>query len=207
MKHLQKSQVDALIAAADTDRNKLLFTLLFQHGLRISECLALTRSSVVRGYLQIKPRKKGKRSDEKLDPATLQLWNEITRTIAPHTMLFPISRQWASVLFHRACERAGIQLQLRQGCHSLRHSLAHAMLDSGAPLPVVQRALRHRSIGSTGVYLQCDATDADRWRARATGQPLPIAPVTALSLADIQAEMARLAELAASMTQAAETAA
>jgi site-specific recombinase XerD len=52
-------------------------------------------------------------------------------------MLFPISRQWASVLFHRACDKAGIQLQLRQGCHSLRHSLAHAMLDSGASLPVV----------------------------------------------------------------------
>ena len=167
MKHLAPNQVNDLIAAASNDRDRLLFTLLFQHGLRISECLALTRASVVRGYLQVKPRKKGKRSDEKLDPATLALWNEITKTIAPHTMLFPFSRQWASVLFHRACEKAGIELQLRMGVHCLRHSLAHALLDSGAPLPVVQRALRHRSIGSTGVYLQCDASDADRWRARA----------------------------------------
>ena len=169
MKHLLPNQVHDLIAAATSDRDKLLFTLLFQHGLRISECLALTKSSVVRGYLQVKPRKKGKRSDERLDPATLQLWNEITKTIAPHTMLFPISRQWASVLFHRACDKAGIQLQLRQGCHSLRHSLAHAMLDSGASLPVVQKALRHRSIGSTGVYLEADAADVDQWRAKALG--------------------------------------
>lgn len=168
MKHLAPNQVNDLIAAASNDRDRLLFTLLFQHGLRISECLALTRASVVRGYLQIKPKKKGKRSDERLDPATLALWNKITTHILPHTLVFPVSRQWASVLFHRACDKAGITLQLRQGCHSLRHSLAHAMLDSGASLPVVQKALRHRSIGSTGVYLEADGRDVDQWRAKAT---------------------------------------
>jgi len=47
----------------------------------------------------------------------------------------------------------------RMAVHSLRHSLAHAMLDAGAPLPVVQRALRHRSIGSTGVYVEADGRD------------------------------------------------
>jgi Phage integrase family len=74
--------------------------------------------------------------------------------------------------------------------HSLRHSLAHAMLDAGAPLPVVQRALRHRSIGSTGVYVEADGRDVDKWRARAITGAAPAEP---LSLAAIQAETERLA--------------
>jgi integrase/recombinase XerD len=83
--------------------------------------------------------------------------------------VFPFSRQWASVLFHRACEKAGIELAPTQGIHSLRHSIAHHLLDAGAPLPVVQKQLRYRSIGSTGVYLEADAADVDQWRARALG--------------------------------------
>jgi len=60
MKHLSSEQVAALIEAADTPRNKLLFRLLYEHGLRISECLALTRTHVRCGYLQIKGKKKDK---------------------------------------------------------------------------------------------------------------------------------------------------
>ena len=171
MKHLSPEEVGRLIAAAETDRNRLLFRLTYEHGLRISEALALTRAHVRRGYLQIKGKKKGKRADEKVDAATLALFESVTKNLLPNTLIFPFSRQWASSLFHRACDKAGITLQLRQGVHSLRHSLAHHMLDSGASLPVVQKALRHRSIGSTGVYLEADGRDVDSWRAKAIGGP------------------------------------
>jgi len=199
MKHLSNEQVAALTEAADTPRNKLLFRLLYEHGLRISECLALTRAHVRRGYLQIKGKKKGKRADEKVDPVTLALFESVTKNLLPNTLIFPFSRQWASSLFHRACDKAGITLQLRQGVHSLRHSLAHHLLDAGAPLPVVQKSLRHRSIGSTGVYLEADGASVDSWRAKAitgtTAQP----PSTPVSLVDIRAEIARLSTIARSM--------
>jgi hypothetical protein len=118
-------------------------------------------------------------------------------------MIFPISRQWASVVFHKCAAKAKIELQLRQGIHSLRHSLAHHLLDAGAPLPVVQKSLRHRSIGSTGVYLEADGRDVDQWRAKAITVQVaqPAAPV---SLAEIQSEMKRLTRLAASMQGAQE---
>jgi len=195
MKHLTGEQVAALIEAADTDRNKLLFRLLYEHGLRISECLSLTRAHVRRGYLQIKGKKKGKRADEKINSATLALFESVTKNLLPNTLIFPFSRQWASSLFHRACDKAGITLQLRQGVHSLRHSLAHHMLDSGASLPIVQKALRHRSIGSTGVYLEADGRDVDVWRSKAiAGTSAPSEPP--MSLSAIRAEIQRLSALA-----------
>jgi integrase len=213
VKHLTVEQIEALVKAAnDTvrsaapdrerlcERNRLMFLMCYEHGLRISECLSLTRAHVRRGYLSIKAKKKGKRADERVNPATLELWERVTANLAPHTLIFPISRQFASEIFHRGCDAAGIQLQLRQGIHSLRHSLGHHLLDSGASLPIVQKALRHRSLSSTGVYLEQDAKDVDAWRARATA-PTSGTYVAAqpLSLAAIQAEMKRLAELAATM--------
>lgn len=203
MKHLTGEQVAALIEAADTDRNKLLFRLLYEHGLRISECLSLTRAHVRRGYLQIKGKKKGKRADEKINPATLALFESVTKNLLPNTLIFPFSRQWASTLFHRACDKATITLQLRQGVHSLRHSLAHHLLDAGAPLPVVQKSLRHRSIGSTGVYLEADGASVDSWRARTIARQVA-QPAASVSLAEIQAEIGRLSKVAASLQAEAE---
>ena len=149
----------------------------------------------------VRARKKGKHADEKMNAATLAMWNRVTEHICPGTMVFPFSRQWASELFHRACDKAGIELQPRQGVHSLRHSLGHALLGSGASLPVVQKALRHRSIGSTGVYLEADGRDVDQWRAKATTGAVAPPP---MSLAAIQAEIGRLSKLAASMQAEAE---
>ena len=205
MKHLTVEQVQALVAAADNDRNRLLFRLTYEHGLRISETLGLTRAHVRRGYLSIRGKKNGKRADEKLSPATLALFESVTKNLLPATLIFPFSRQWASTLFHRTCEKAGITLQLRQGVHSLRHSLAHHLLNAGAPLPVVQKSLRHRSIGSTGAYLEADASAVDGWRAKVIVGSIVAAPPVPLTLADIQVEIARLSKLAASM-QAAQTA-
>jgi integrase len=208
MKHLQVEQVAALIEAAEGDRNKLLFKLLFEHGLRISECLALTQSSMQRGgYLRVRARKKGKHTDEKMDPATVELWNRVAEHLIPGTMLFPFSRQWSDTLFHRYCDKAGIELPPRCGVHSLRHGLGHAMLASGSSLPEIQKALRHRSLQSTSCYLEADAADTDRARAKAiAGAVIHIhGTVTVpepLSLAAIRMEIERLAALALTMQTA-----
>lgn len=203
MKHLSAEAVNALLAATDNDRNRLFLAVIYQHGLRVSEALALTKGSVHRGYLRVKPRKKGKPSDERMNPDTLTLWDKVTQNLCPGTMVFPFSRQWGSQIFHRAAMRAGLELQLRQGVHSLRHSLAHHMLDAGASLPVVQKALRHRSIGSTGVYLEADGRDVDKWRAKAVAAQAdqPTAPA---SLPEIQEEIRKLSKLALTLREQAE---
>ena len=204
MKHLSMEQVRALIAAADTDRNRLMLIMCYEHGLRISECLSLTRAHVKRGYLSIRGKKKGRRADERLSPSTLALFESVAAKKTPNVLLFPFSRQWASQIFHRAASKAGIELQLRQGVHSLRHSLGHHLLDAGASLPVVQRALRHASLSSTGVYLEQDAKDVDEWRAKATHAVAAPASMAPVSLEEIQAEIGRLSKVAALMQDEAE---
>jgi integrase/recombinase XerD len=169
MKHLSAVQVNALVNAAVTPQHRLLFSLCFEHGLRISEALALTPARVKGGYLNTRPLKDGKATSQQLSTATADLWADVTATLAPITRIFPFSRQWAAELFHRAAECAGIALRLHQGIHTLRHSCAHNLLAAGAPLPVIQRKLGHKNISTTSVYLVADDATVDDWSRRAFG--------------------------------------
>jgi integrase/recombinase XerC len=167
MKHLTHEQITNLIAAATSPRDRLLLTLCYEHGLRISEALALTPARVQRDFLCTRPLKDGRTTTQRLSASTAQLWASVTATLAPSALIFPFSRMWASVIFHRAAEAAGIQLAPRQGIHTLRHSCAHRLLDTGAGLTVVQRKLGHRSLASTGVYLEADDAAVDHASAKA----------------------------------------
>ena len=76
MKHLQPSQIEALIKAAQTeraesDRNQLFLRIIYEHGLRVSEAIGLTRGHVQRGFLVIRGKKKGKRTTERVSPTTI----------------------------------------------------------------------------------------------------------------------------------------
>lgn len=54
-------------------------------------------------------------------------------------------------------EKSGIDVNgKRHGPHSLRHSLASAMLGAGATLPVISESLGHRSTETTLAYLKID---------------------------------------------------
>ena len=167
MKHLSHAQIADLLNAAETDRDRLLLTLAYEHGLRVSEALALTPSRVQNDYLCTRPGKHGKLTVQRLNQPTAMLWARVCSSLASDTRIFPFTRQWASQLFHRAAHAAHIVLAPRQGIHTLRHSIAHHLLDSGAPLPVVQRKLGHVSLSSTSHYLVADDSEVDSWSALA----------------------------------------
>ena len=65
------------------------------------------------------------------------------------------------------------------------------------------KALRHRSLQSTSVYLEADAADTDRARAKAIAEvAAPTPTMTTPSIDEIRREIARLSALALSMQAA-----
>lgn len=68
----------------------------------------------------------------------------------------PFENAW--YVIHKYMDRAGIAdiETKRHGFHSLRHSLAGAMLDAETPLPVISEVLGHISSNTTSRYLKID---------------------------------------------------
>jgi integrase len=68
MKSLTRNELDALlrIAARYSEHHALMFIVTFNHGLRVSETLALTGENVMNGYLVVQRLKGSKKTSQPL---------------------------------------------------------------------------------------------------------------------------------------------
>jgi integrase/recombinase XerD len=55
-------------------------------------------------------------------------------------------------VFSRAIEKSGINK--KASCHSLRHSFACHLLESGVDIRRIQELMGHKSVNTTMIYLQ-----------------------------------------------------
>jgi integrase/recombinase XerD len=149
-------------------RDRVLFALIYHHGLRVGEVPLLRQGDVElqRSRIIIRRLKGGAWSEQPLFRATASL---VARYLAampqvPESPLFAgahgsLQKRQIQSLF--TCYRDQAGLPRRLTCHSLRHSIATHLLDAGMPLEFVQDHLGHQSIRSTSIY----ARITDRHRA------------------------------------------
>ncbi|WP_149196520.1 site-specific tyrosine recombinase XerD [Luteimonas suaedae] len=176
-KALTESQIDALLAAPDTDtveglRDRAMLELMYACGLRVSELVGLPANGV--NLRQGVARVFGKGRKERLVPLgeEAQHWLErylgqarpalaggrsVPRDDDGETPLFinrsrkaPSRQQfWGAVKRYAAA--AGID-PARISPHVLRHSFATHLLNHGADLRALQMLLGHSSLSSTQIY-------------------------------------------------------
>jgi type 1 fimbriae regulatory protein FimB len=189
MEHLNREQLVGLLrqARAHQERNWVLLLVSFWHGLRASEAVSLTPANFSISssgiYLEIQRLKGSLRTVQPLvqDPDELlnerkavEAWldrhGEQYGDEARSRLLFPISR----IQFYRLVRRYGREAGLPQHlCHPhvLKHSIAMQTIKA-AGIENVRQYLGHRSISSTGVYLQVD----DDVASRAIASAMKLAP-------------------------------
>jgi site-specific recombinase XerD len=107
-----------------------------------------------------------------LSPVLLEILRQYWRKNKPKEWLFPgvnpnqpISSNDVFVVFQNAVRRAGITKKVCP--HSLRHSFATHLLESGTDLRTIQILLGHRSLKTTSRYLH-----VSQQQVRATVSPL-----------------------------------
>ncbi len=156
-------------------RDRALIEVLYGAGLRISEALSLTTSSIdpVVGFLTVR----GKGDKQRLVPLggalsrAVRTYCDTGRTSlskeGAQTALFlnnrggALSRIGAFRIVRGLAQKAGIVASVSP--HLLRHSFATHLLEGGADLRVTQELLGHSDISTTQRY-----THPDREHLRAT---------------------------------------
>ena len=148
-------------------RNRVLLTMLYGGGLRISEACGLRwRDLTVRdagaGQATVFD-KGGKTRVVLLSAATWKVLASLRGEAGPDVPLF-LSRKGGALdpsAVHRvvkaAAARAGLPPEV--SAHWLRHAYASHALDRGAPIHLVQATLGHASVATTGRYLHARPSD------------------------------------------------
>jgi len=162
---LSRDEIARLMRMADKRHCAALLTT-YGTGMRLSEVLSLAVVDVDSERMVIRVRQgKGMRDrDVPLSVRLLQVLRAHYRQTQPRQYLFrgyrrvagrpidgPLHPSTLQQAFSRARKRAGIRKPAT--FHTLRHSCATHLLESGTDVTTIQKILGHRSLATTAVYL------------------------------------------------------
>jgi len=163
--HLTKTEVDKLITAAkklgrgsNANRNELLLTMMFRHGLRVSEAVGINWEDLDLDGKQIRVRRlKGSISnDQPLQKDAIKMLKKLPSYGSKGAVFVSEAgkRMTASnvrTLLKRAAERANIPISVHP--HMLRHSCGFHMASQGKTADFIQYRLGHKSIANSVIYV------------------------------------------------------
>jgi integrase/recombinase XerD len=169
-KALTESQVKALFAACQNERETLLVVLAVTTGMRRKEMASLEWDDIDlnTGLITLNAdrtkTRKGRTLPLRADAnnCLLEVKVNLQPEEAPSHRVFD---GWArdedalSAKFKAICQRAGVA---HIGLHNLRHTYATSILRNGADLRTVQALLGHTQLKTTAIYLEAQSAEAAR---------------------------------------------
>ena len=186
--HLTREQMQALIDSADTatvsgQRDQVLLLLLYNTGARVSELADLKIQDVsLDSRVSVRFHGKGRKN------RSVPLWRQTVKLLRawlrqldgqPHSCLLPNARgnpmtrsgiaQRLRLAVHRAASKHPALQTMRISPHTIRHTTAMHLLQSGVDLSVIAMWLGHETTQTTHQYLDADLES--KKRALATLEP------------------------------------
>jgi integrase/recombinase XerD len=154
---LTKDEVRNLIESTDTVKSKLIISLLYSTGLRVSELVNLKVEDLDLGEKTGWVRK-GKGSKDRLFVMSGNLAEELREYLGirgkENKFVFsrvkPLTTRNIQKIVKGTKQRANINKKVTP--HTLRHSFATHLLEQGIDIRVIQQMLGHSSLSTTQVY-------------------------------------------------------
>jgi site-specific recombinase XerD len=162
---LSRDEVARFLASVDNPKHRMVLTVCYATGLRISEAVRLTPAAIDSKRMVIRVEQGKGRKDRyvMLSPKLLDMLRIYWDKTRPVEWLFPgrwpgqpISPLTIDLTCRQVRERCGIGKPVTP--HSLRHAFAVHLLEAGTDLRTIQLLLGHRNLSTTARYLMI-ATD------------------------------------------------
>jgi integrase/recombinase XerD len=165
---LEEDVVQNMIASEPSLRNRLILSVLYLTGMRVSELCGITWRDVrsQRAGLQVTIFGKGDRTRTVLLPRRLAPeFAQLSMNPGGDDPVFMskksgghLHRSQVYRIVRNAARRIGLSSKVSP--HWLRHAHASHALDNGAPTHLVQATLGHRSLATTGRYAHARPRDS-----------------------------------------------
>jgi site-specific recombinase XerD len=153
------NEVSALLQGVKNLKHKTLLSLIYAGGLRIGEALNIGLKDIdsKRMMLHLKNAKGRKDRYVPLGVKILNLIRSYYKAYKPKIYLFEgvsdgvkYTQSSARAVFHKAVANAGIKKSVT--LHTLRHSYATHLLESGTDIRLIQELLGHNDPKTTMIY-------------------------------------------------------
>jgi site-specific recombinase XerD len=157
---LSTDEMARFLDALQNPKHRALLMTAYAGGLRLSEVAHLRVEDIDSARMVIHVRQgKGRRDrDVMLSPRLLAVLREYWKAYRPKPFLFsgrkpdrPVALRTVQMVCQRALEASGLSKSVHM--HTLRHSFATHLLESGTDLRTIQVLLGHRSFSTTARYL------------------------------------------------------
>jgi site-specific recombinase XerD len=156
---LSQEEVLKILSSVSNIKHKAILMLTYSAGLRVSEVVKLKPEDIdsKRKLIFIRAAKGKKDRYSILSKVALYTLRQYYDEYRPKKWLFNggtkenhITIRTAQRIFENACGKANIRKEV--GIHSLRHSFATHLLESGVDLRYIQELLGHKSSKTTEIY-------------------------------------------------------
>lgn len=170
---LEREEIDAILSAADRntlsgERDFILFNLMYNTGIRVSEALSLRMTDInFERQASIKINGKGRKLRQTpMWPSTAKLLRDWTKNRDMNSPLFmnrggeTLTRSGVATRLEFLVQKASVQcpslLKKRISPHTIRHTTAMHLLKSGIDITVIAMWLGHANIKTTHGYIEAD---------------------------------------------------
>ncbi len=182
---MSPEEVSRFLDAVETLKHRVIVTVCYAAGLRVSEVVRLTLGAIdsQRMVIRVEAGKGRKDRQVMLSPRLLDILRAYWRKARPQQWLFPgdlpgqpISTAAVENNCRQVRDRAAITKPVTP--HSLRHAFAVHLLEAGTDLRTIQLLLGHRSLSTTARYLSLATS-----KVCATASPLEFLQPASLAIA------------------------
>ncbi len=155
---LDKEEVFRILKETKNLKHKTILTLIYACGLRIGELLSLKIEDIDGKRMQVKIRNaKGSKDRYVPLPENVRgLLRTYYKNYKPNKYLFNGAKKekYSAISVRNLLKRASIKAGIRKNVtpHTLRHSYATHVLESGVDIRYIQAILGHNSIKTTQIY-------------------------------------------------------
>jgi site-specific recombinase XerD len=156
---LSKEEVFSILKAVQNEKHKTILFLIYSAGLRVGEVVRLQLADIDSKRMLIKVNQEKGRKDRYtlLSEVALKQLKKYYMLYKPVQWLFPggkddsfLTERSVERIFEKACESA--KIKSKATVHTLRHSFATHLLESGTDLRYIQELLGHSSSKTTEIY-------------------------------------------------------